>query len=109
LFGCYKTLLEHALSARGDISVSRIPDVELYLEIGASNKTTISFISLGLSRAVAISLSGARGEFESELEIEEALTWLQSHSENLGSLRLSPLQIREVLKLLETIKARRQN
>jgi hypothetical protein len=110
LFGCYKTLLEHALSETdADYRVKQIPDVELFLEIGASNKTTVSFISLGLSRALAIRLTGARPESEPELDVGDALHWLRAQSNNWGSLGLSPLQIEEVRELLRKTTPNAQN
>ncbi|WFU39517.1 DEAD/DEAH box helicase [Bradyrhizobium sp. CB82] len=53
-FGCYSAILAHVLSARGlnDLAAS-IPSLALYLEVGASDKTMISFVTLGLSRMTA--------------------------------------------------------
>jgi len=110
LFGCYKVLLEFALSETdADDRVKQIPDVELFLEIGASNKTTVSFIYLGLSRALAIRLTGARQESAPELGVEDALRWLRMQSDDWGSLGLSPLQIEEVKKLLRKTAPEAQN
>jgi hypothetical protein len=60
----------------------------------------VSLISLGLSRAVAIKLNGARSEFDPELNLEQALEWLQGQSKNLETLGLSELQINEVNEIL---------
>jgi len=106
LFGCYRSLLEFALGQDGKAHGVDIPDVELFLEIGASNKTTVSLISLGLSRAVAIKLEGARSEYDSELDLMEALAWLQSCSQDLDVFRLSESQVSEVLSVLENWKMR---
>jgi len=101
LFGCYRTILEYALVEVGAFELSRqILDVELFLEIGASSKTMVSFISLGLSRAVAIKLNGARSELDPELDRKEALEWLRSQSSQLASFGLSDLQIAEVMEML---------
>lgn len=104
LFGCYKILLEHALSDTE--SPPKIPDVELYLEIGASNETMVSLISLGLSRAVAIKLNGARNELDPELDAAQALAWLRSHAPDFESFKLSSIQLAEVLALLDSLKSR---
>lgn len=60
ILGCYSTLLAQAFrdSDHEDLLKS-IPSISLYLEIGACEKTMISFISLGLSRLVAKKLSDA--------------------------------------------------
>lgn len=99
LFGCYISLLIYALEQAGlqDL-VSSIPSVPVYLEIGASDKTMISFISLGLSRVAAMKLNEI--SLNKNMDEKEALAWLRSRaSESLG---LSPLLIKEV----EAIAAR---
>lgn len=101
LFGCYNAVLGLALSESGAVDQSsQIPDIELFLEIGASNRTMVSLISLGLSRTVAIRLNGSRLEDDPELGIEEAIQWLESQTSNLETLGLSPLQIAEVNEVL---------
>jgi hypothetical protein len=109
LFGCHNAVLGFALSEGGATDQSsRIADVELFLEIGASSRTMVSLISLGLSRTVAIRLNGARSEQEPELGQEEALEWLRSQSNNLDALGLSPLQVNEVQELLAKMLLRDQ-
>lgn len=99
--------MEFALSESGAAELSKqIPDVALFLEIGASNQTMVSLISLGLSRAVAIKLNGSRSEFDPELNLEEALEWLREQSGNLESLGLSELQISEVNEILSNSQAK---
>lgn len=101
LFGCYNSILGFALSEIGEARLSeQIPNMELFLEIGASNQTMVNLIALGLSRAVAIRLNGARLPTEPELGIEDAMRWLQSQSASLETLGLSPLQIEEVRSVL---------
>lgn len=53
-FGCYAGVLAHAFSVSnlGELSKS-IPSIPLYLEVGASDKTMISFIAMGFSRMTA--------------------------------------------------------
>ena len=93
LFGCYNTLLIHALN-EAELAglVSSIPSLPLYLEIGASDKTMISFISLGLSRVTAMKLNELSAR--KDLDQAEALTWLKTRP--LEALGLSPLLLLEV-------------
>lgn len=108
-FNCYNAVLEHVLSERGAGELGKqIPDVQLFLEIGASDQTMVSLISLGLSRAVAIRLNGARFSTEPQLGIQEALAWLRSQSGDLQSLGLSQLQIDEVNELLSNTRFKGQ-
>jgi replicative superfamily II helicase len=107
LFGCYNAMLECILL---EVGVSdpekRIPNVGLYLEVGASNQTTVSFISLGLSRALAIRLNGVRSEHDPQLNVDEALKWLRTNVESLESFGLSPFQIEETKQLLNRTSLR---
>lgn len=93
LFGCYSALLVCALNnaGYGGLAVS-IPAVPLYLEVGASDKTMISFISLGLSRVTAMKLNDLSAR--KDLDVPSALTWLRTRP--LESLGLSPLLIKEI-------------
>ena len=93
MFGCYNTLLIHALNAAGMANlVPSIPSLPLYLEIGASDKTMISFISLGLSRVTAMKLNELSAR--KDLDQVDALTWLKTRP--LEALGLSPLLLLEV-------------
>lgn len=93
LFGCYSALLVYALDSAGLVDmVSSIPSLPLYLEIGASDKTMISFISLGLSRVTAMKLNEMAAR--KDLDTAGALQWLQTRP--LEALGLSPLLLAEV-------------
>jgi hypothetical protein len=93
LFGCYNTLLVHALDSAGlaDL-ISSIPSLPLYLEIGASDKTMISFISLGLSRVTAMKLNEISAR--KDLDPAGALLWLRTRP--LDTFGLSSLLLAEV-------------
>jgi hypothetical protein len=97
LFGCYNTLLTHALNVveRQDL-VSSIPTLPLYLELGASDKTMISFIALGLSRVAAMKLNELSAR--KDLDPSAALEWLRTRP--LERLGLSPLLTEEIRKVL---------
>lgn len=93
LFGCYSALLVYALDSAGLVElVSSIPSLPLYLEIGASDKTMISFISLGLSRVTAMKLNEMSAR--KDLDTAGALQWLRTRP--LEALGLSPLLLAEV-------------
>ena len=93
LFGCYSALLVYALDRAGMVDmVSSIPSLPLYLEIGASDKTMISFISLGLSRVTAMKLNEMSAR--KDLDTAGAVQWLRTRP--LEALGLSPLLLAEV-------------
>jgi hypothetical protein len=93
LFGCYHALLVYALDSAGMIDLaSSIPSVPLYLEVGASDKTMISFIALGLSRVTAMKLNDLSAR--KDLDVPAALQWLRARAPE--SLGLSPLLLSEV-------------
>jgi hypothetical protein len=75
VFGCYTSILAEALrvSGLGELCKS-MPSIALYLEIGASDKTMISFIALGLSRLAAKNLTNLCPN--KNLNVKEARTWL---------------------------------
>lgn len=52
--GCYNALLRHVLLELGHTrEATHIPPIPLFLELGASSETMLSFIDLGLSRIAA--------------------------------------------------------
>lgn len=98
LFGCYNALLVHALTeAQLSDYATRLPPIPLFLELGACDKTMISFISLGLSRVSAMKLNEASAR--KNLDSEGALKWLKSR--DLESLGLSPLLLEEVASIIK--------
>lgn len=98
LFGCYNALLVHAFGSM-ELSnlASGIPSLPLFLEIGASDKTMISFISLGLSRVAAMKLNELSAR--KDLDQDAALSWLKTRQ--LEALGLSPLLQLEVRAIME--------
>ena len=98
LFGCYNTLLVHALTTGGMANlVTSIPSLPLYLEVGASDKSMISFISLGLSRVTAMKLNGLAAR--KDMDVAAALQWLRTRP--LDTMGLSPLLQAEVRAIAE--------
>ena len=97
LFGCYNSLLIYALNNGGFVDlVSTVPSLPLYLEVGASDKTMISFVSLGLSRVTAMKLNVLSAR--KDMDAATALNWLRRRP--LASLGLSPLLLAEVNEIL---------
>ena len=97
LFGCYNALLRHALVVdHFEDLASSIPSLPLYLEVGASDKTMISFIALGLSRVTAMRLNDLSAR--KDLDTAGTLQWLRSRQ--LDQLGLSPLLLDELRSML---------
>lgn len=98
LIGCYNALLVFGLDQGGMVDLATsIPSIPLYLEIGASDRTMISFISLGLSRVAAMKLNDMAAR--KDMDVPAALRWLSSRP--LATLGLSPLLLREVQLVLD--------
>jgi hypothetical protein len=97
-FGCYTELLAEAFRAHGlEELQSSLPSIALYLEIGASDKTMISFIALGLSRFAASRLTNICPI--KSFGTAEANAWLARQDlEVLGFSRYIRLEVDQVLK-----------
>ncbi len=86
LLGCYQAVLTQLLIDRGQPDLARdVPDMALFLEMGAADRTSISLMSLGLSRPTAIQL--ARQATSRSLDVEATLAWLVSRP--IAVVRLS--------------------
>jgi superfamily II DNA/RNA helicase len=74
-FGCYNALLADVFSKVGlsDLAAS-IPSLSLYLEVGASDRTMVSFVALGLSRMTAKRLNSLSPN--KSLGVIDARNWL---------------------------------
>ncbi len=77
LLGCYHAVLGQLLIDKGrpDLAAD-IPDMALFLEMGAADRTSISLMSLGVSRPVATQL--ARRAPSRGMDVEATLDWLAS-------------------------------
>jgi len=99
LTSCYNTLLARALTEKGHgYLVARIAPIPMYLEVGASSKTMISFIGLGLSRISARRLS--EKAVHQNMEPAEAKAW--ARKQDLDVLGLSPIIVDEVRRTLRS-------
>ena len=97
LFSCYGAVLAEVLQDVGHGELIKLmPSLPLFLELGASDRTTVSLMSHGLSRATATRLTpNAPSRM---LDPDEAMTWLRAAS--LETLRLPMLMVEEVKTIL---------
>lgn len=78
---CYNDILTYTLSTNGlEYMVESIPPLHLYLELGASSKTMINLIGLGLSRTAAWIL--ADKIINSDMTTDGVLMWLKKANIN---------------------------
>jgi hypothetical protein len=77
--------------------IDELPDMNIWLEFGASQETQISLMSVGLSRTSAIAISELI--VVDEMKVPECLEWLASL--NLTGLDLSPIIISEIEAVLK--------
>jgi hypothetical protein len=97
VFSCYNNILIYALekSELTDL-VERLPAIPLFLEVGASDQTMISFMALGLSRVAAMRLN--ESAVDKEMDMPTARAWLKSRPR--ATLDLSPLLLAELEAVL---------
>lgn len=93
---CYIDILRHHLLSieRADL-VDQVPDVNVWLEFGASQQTQLSMMGLGLSRTTAIALS----EFIVDDNLSESEVLERISTLSIESLGL-PLAIQREIKAL---------
>lgn len=94
---CYNSVLRQVLLETGHIrEAEHIPAIPLFLEVGASSTTMLSFINLGLSRITARLLQSRAASYQ--MDLETALAWLRR--QDLSSQVLPPVVAKEVTALL---------
>lgn len=93
---CYIDVLRYFLELQGrqDL-IANIPQLNLWLEFGVSEKTHLSLLALGLSRNTVISLS-EKYITNTHMSQEESLSWLKQL--DLESLDISPIMIEDIKK-----------
>jgi hypothetical protein len=97
LFGCYTSILTQVLEDLNMQDVlANLPAVPLFLEIGASDRTMISLMAIGLSRPTALRL--AADAPERDFDVPAAVAWLRSI--DLDATALSPLLRAEVTEII---------
>lgn len=95
---CYNDVLKYHFSEikREDL-IGEIPNMNIWLEFGASQATQISLMSLGLSRTSAIILSGLI--FADDLNPEACLQWMNHY--DFLAVDVSPIVVSETIQVLE--------
>ncbi len=94
---CYNDLLAEALRTTGfEEYVAKIPNMPLYLELGASSGTMVSLIGLGLTRTTAGVVAGRAAN--TEMSRPDAERWLRR--QNWAGSGLSPIFIREIEQVI---------
>lgn len=97
LSSCYNSVFKFCLLGRNLVEeAARVPAIPLYLEMGASSETMLSFMDLGLSRITAnLLLSSASDQFMDSVRAKE---WLRMRPAVVQ--RLPAACMREVTELL---------
>lgn len=96
---CYTDLLEYYFIETGNLELAaQVPQLKIWLEFGASQKTQISLMGLGLSRTSSVALS----EYitNDSLDKEGCINWLSKI--DIDSFGLSPIVVGEIKKALKT-------
>lgn len=100
LTACYIGILEQVFI---DLDMkdltAPLPALPLFLEIGASDRTMVSLMSLGLSRIAAVALSPLAPN--RSLDVEATARWLRTLPADM--LRLSPLIRQEITALISSL------
>jgi hypothetical protein len=93
---CYLDLLEIALKERGQAELlEELPDFDILLEFGVSQRTQLSLMQLGLSRLTSISASELIAN--AELTVDDCRKWVLT--EDIDRLPLPALVRAELLEL----------
>jgi hypothetical protein len=93
---CYNSVLRQVLLEEGHHrEAEHIPAIPLFLEVGASSGTMLSFIDLGLSRISARLLQSRAANYD--MDLETAVAWLQR--QDLTSSSLPSIVLREIALL----------
>lgn len=88
LFSCYSAVLGEVLHDLGHgEAAGRVPELPLFLELGAADRTTISMMSLGLSRTTATRLRTAAPSID--MDAAAVALWLASGPAILSRLSVA--------------------
>lgn len=94
---CYNDLLAEALEQTGHSELrTRIPGIALFLELGASSRTMVNLLGLGLSRTAAGIVT--ERAINKDMTRPEAELWLRSQNWDMADV--SPVVLREIHHLL---------
>ena len=91
---CYIDILRYFLKEiRRDDLAEQIPQLNLWLEFGVSQKTHLSLLSLGLTRNTVVELT--KYITDTNMNREESLLWIRK--QNIDQLDLSPIIKNDIL------------
>jgi hypothetical protein len=94
---CYNDLLSEALEQAGYTELrTRIPSIPLFLELGASSRTMVNLIGLGVSRTAAGILTDKA--VNKEMTRPDAEQWLRA--QNWETSDVSGIVVRDVLRIV---------
>jgi len=100
LFSCYGAVLVEVLRDLGrDDLAQTLPSIPLFLEVGASDRTTLSLMGMGMMRATATRITPFAPR--RDLNPVDTAAWLAEAK--LEDLRLSPLMLKEVEEIRATV------
>lgn len=96
---CYVDILREYLKQTNRTElIEEIPQLNLWLEFGVSQKTHLSLLSLGLTRNTVIELS--KFITRTNLNEREVLDWL--NKQDFSLLDLSPIILQDILKIIKS-------
>ena len=94
---CYIDVLRYFLELQNRMDlIEHIPQLNLWLEFGVSEKTHLSLLSLGLSRNTVIKLSEKL--INPQISQQESLDWLRGL--DLENLDISPIMKEEIKRII---------
>lgn len=96
---CYVDILALAFKNTGHESlIASIPNISLYLELGASSKSMVNLIGLGLSRTTASIINEKMAR--KDLDQLDCAKWLKKNNlEGMGIPNLCIAEVKNILKL----------
>lgn len=101
---CYTDILKFALEQVGNQQLSRkVPDLNIWLELGVNRLTQVSLIELGLHRNTAIELSEIIAN--PEMNKEECMKWLLDYDVDMFDAPVPMIdELRRIQKEIQTKK-----
>lgn len=93
---CYVDIFSYILSQKND--QRQVPPIHLFMEMGASQQSMISFMGIGLSRPTAKALDELISN--KEMNEEQAYEWLKNNVESLYSRGITGVTLSEIKKFI---------